>query len=88
MIMKDSLDGEFARKMVQIPSDAAPDMDTSGVKILTVGRFAAMKGYDLAIDAAKLLRDAGLDFIWYAVGDGALREELEKQIIFFSTDNS
>ena len=80
MIMKDILDVDFARKMAQLPSDAADQMNGSGVKILTVGRLANMKGYDLAIDAAKLLRDRGLDFAWYAVGDGALREELEHQI--------
>ena len=80
MVMKDILDVEFARKMAVMPSDAITEMNGSGVKILTVGRFAVMKSYDLAIDAAKLLRDRGLDFTWYAVGDGAIREQLEQQI--------
>ena len=80
MVMKDILDVEFARKMAGMPSDAITEMNGSGVKILTVGRFAVMKSYDLAIDAAKLLRDRGLDFTWYAVGDGAIREQLEQQI--------
>ena len=80
MVMKDILDVNFAGQMAQLPSDAAVQMNGSGVKILTVGRLANMKGYDLAIDAAKLLRDAGLDFTWYAVGDGPLRQQLEQQI--------
>lgn len=80
VIMKDILDVNFAGQMAQLPSDATAEMNGSGVKILTVGRLANMKGYDLAIDAAKLLRDRGLDFTWYAVGDGALREALEQQI--------
>lgn len=80
MVMKDILDVDFARKMARIPSDAAKDMDGSGVKILTVGRLARMKGHDLAIDAAKILQNRGLDFTWYAIGDGALRNDLEHQI--------
>ena len=55
-------------------------MSGPGTKILTVGRLCAMKGYDLAIDAARLLVERGLDFTWYVIGDGALREELEHQI--------
>ena len=80
MVMKDILDVDFARKMAKLPSEAADDMNCTGVKILTVGRLAYMKGQSLAIDAAKLLRDTGLDFTWYAVGDGSIREQLEKQI--------
>lgn len=80
MVMKDILDVEFAGQMAGMPSDAVTEMNGSGVKILTVGRFAVMKSYDLAIDAAKLLRDTGVDFTWYAVGDGAIREQLEQQI--------
>lgn len=80
MIMKDILDVDFARKMAKMPSAAAEDMNSSGVKILTVGRLANMKGHDLAVDAAKCFLDRGVDFTWYAVGDGDLREELEHQI--------
>lgn len=80
MIMKDILNVDFAGQMAQLPSKASSEMTGSGVKILTVGRLANMKGYDLAISAAKLLRDWGLDFTWYAVGDGPLRGGLEQQI--------
>ena len=80
MIMKDILDVDFARKMAALSSDAVAEMNGSGVRILTVGRFAVMKSYDLAIDAAKRLLDAGLDFTWYAVGEGPMRKQLEQQI--------
>ena len=78
--INDILDSDFATKMAQIPSDVEKGMIGSGTKILTVGRLSAMKGYDLAIDAARILAERGIDFIWYVVGDGALREELERQI--------
>lgn len=80
MVMKDILDAEFAVKMANMPSEVSRDMAGSGTKILTVGRLASMKGYDLAIGAAKILRDQGFPFTWYAIGDGALRGELERQI--------
>ena len=76
----DILDADFAAKMAEMPSGASTDMSGPGTKILTVGRLSAMKGYDLAIDAARLLVERGIDFTWYVIGEGALREELERQI--------
>lgn len=76
----DILDADFAAKMAEMPSGASADMSGPGTKILTVGRLSAMKGYDLAIDAARLLVERGIDFTWYVIGEGALREELERQI--------
>ena len=53
------------------------------VNILSVGRLWKQKGFDLAVDAAAILRDRGIDFCWYIVGEGALREPLQKQINAF-----
>ncbi len=80
MHIMDILDADFAAKMAEMPSGTSADMSISGTKILTVGRLSAMKGYDLAIDAARLLVKQGIDFTWYVIGEGALREELERQI--------
>lgn len=80
MVMKDILDVDFAIKMAEMPSEAHVEMAGDGIKILTVGRYAYMKGYDLAIDAAKILLEKGVKFSWYALGDGAIRKELEQQI--------
>lgn len=78
--MTDILDVDFAHKMALMDSHAEKDMATDGVKILTVGRFCAMKRYDLAVDAARILADKGVPFTWYAVGDGGLRAEIENLI--------
>ncbi|MBE6650886.1 MAG: glycosyltransferase [Ruminococcaceae bacterium] len=40
----------------------------SGVRILTVGRIADQKGYDLAIPAMKRLKDDGYKARWYVIG--------------------
>lgn len=52
----------------------------NGLKIVTVARLNSQKGYDMAVDAAKILKDKGIKFKWYAVGEGPLRPQLEKQI--------
>ena len=44
------------------------------------GRITSVKGYDLAVNAAEILRDKGLDFKWYFVGDGAERSNIDKLI--------
>lgn len=51
-----------------------------GFKILSVGRLSAEKGFDLAIEAAALVKERGLDFKWYIVGNGSLQGQLEALI--------
>ena len=48
--------------------------------LCTCGRFSAEKGCDLAVGAAKLLKDRSFDFLWYFVGDGDLRSALEDAV--------
>jgi glycosyltransferase involved in cell wall biosynthesis len=51
-----------------------------GIRILTVGRLAHQKGYDIALEACKKLKDSGVNFRWYALGKGPLKEEIEYYI--------
>lgn len=80
VMIKDILDVDFAHRMAEMKLDSQRWMNGRGVNILTVGRLAQMKGYDLAIDAAKLLKEKGVDFTWYVLGEGSLRSELEARI--------
>lgn len=50
-----------------------------GIRILTVGRLAYQKAFDIAIEAMKLVKDAGYRARWYVLGEGSEREMLEKQ---------
>lgn len=50
------------------------------VIIVTVGRIVEQKGYDIAVEAARILRDSNIDFQWFFVGDGVSRNEIEKLI--------
>lgn len=55
-------------------------MQNEGLKIVTVGRMVRLKGYDLAVRAAKILRDKGVSFCWYFIGDGEDRVAVEALI--------
>lgn len=55
--------------------------DKSTINILTVARLVIVhKGYDIAIKAAKLLKDNNYKFKWYVVGDGEDRENMQTMI--------
>lgn len=51
-----------------------------GLKLLSVGRLNNQKGFDIAIKAAKILKDKGLSFLWCILGEGELRADLTKLI--------
>lgn len=44
--------------------------------LCSCGRFAPVKGFDLALECAKKLKDNSIDFIWYFVGDGPEKDKL------------
>ena len=46
------------------------------LKLVSVGRVVQLKGFDMAVDAAAVLKKQGVDFKWFIVGDGPLRSEL------------
>ncbi len=50
------------------------------IALLTVGRLSSEKGQQMIPAAARMLLDAGYDIHWYLVGDGPLREEVEREI--------
>lgn len=54
--------------------------DPSCLKLLSVGRLHHLKGYDLAICAARILKEKHIRFKWIVVGEGSEREKLQKMI--------
>lgn len=57
------------------------------VKILTVGRFTNQKGFDLAIEAGRRLRNFGYSFCWYFIGWGPDEEMLRSMIDQYALNN-
>ena len=76
----DLYDAAIIQRMSELPSDKLVKKDLP--VIMTVGRLnKPHKGYDLALEAAKILRDRGVLFHWYAIGDGPYRSEMERYIV-------
>ena len=62
--------------------------ETDKTVICSCGRFSPVKGFDMAVEAAKILKDDGVDFIWYFVGDGPERANLENKITEYNLKNN
>ncbi|XHU85378.1 glycosyltransferase [Peribacillus muralis] len=77
-VIYDINNADFIMKMADIGTSYNDKYD--GIRILTIGRLNHQKGYDIAIAACKKLKEEGLDFRWYVLGKGPLREDIEKQI--------
>ena len=78
-VMPDLIECSIVERMSQRSSDKR--IDRTSPVIMTVGRLnKPQKGYDLALAAAKILRDRGVAFRWYAVGEGPYRAEMERYI--------
>ena len=56
--------------------------------LVTVGRLVRQKGYDIAVAACKILKERGLDFVWYLVGEGPERSMLEDHIAKFKLEEN
>lgn len=78
-VMWDIMDAVMIKRMSALPTEK--QIDKSYPVLMTAGRLnKPQKGYDLALMAAKVLRDRGVKFRWYAIGDGPYRGEMEKFI--------
>lgn len=72
-------DASHIRKLAKqtIPDIAAkPDI----LLLTTVGRMVPVKNYTLIVEAAKALKNKGIEFIWILVGDGEERSKVEMRI--------
>jgi glycosyltransferase involved in cell wall biosynthesis len=69
----------FMLQMAEVGEGYTDGFD--GTRILTIGRLAYQKGYDVAIEACRLLKEKGIHFCWYVLGKGPLQKQLEEDII-------
>ena len=77
-VIKDILNINQIRNLADEPLDAFNR--PARVKILTVGRLVPPKNYPLAVDAADILRNKGVDFVWAFIGEGGERSKIETLI--------
>lgn len=59
-----------------------------GLKLISIGRLNYQKGFDYAIEAARILKDKGVEFSWFIIGSGELKDALEEQIRSLGVEKS
>ena len=69
-------------QMIKRMSELEPEfkLDVPHLKLLTIGRLDHQKGYDIALEAARLLKERGILFTWYVLGKGGLYDEIKQTI--------
>lgn len=72
------IDQESIRRQAKQPGGFSDEY--GGTRLLTVGRLTWQKGYDIAMEAMSLLKEAGYKVRWYVLGEGDQRAALEKKI--------
>lgn len=58
-----------------------PEYDKDKLILCSCGRMTKVKGFDLAVKSAKILKDNGIDFKWYFISDGVERKGIEKLVL-------
>ncbi|CAM3385407.1 Glycosyl transferase family 1 domain-containing protein [Flavobacterium longum] len=64
---------------LQALAETPIDFPKRGVTLVTVGRLQPQKGFDMAVDALKILVDKGHDVYWYILGEGEQRSMLTEK---------
>ncbi|PLR68733.1 glycosyltransferase [Bacillus sp. UMB0893] len=64
----------------QLVDDDLFNKKADEISILSIGRLHYQKGFDLAIEACKILKDRGINIRWNIIGEGEERDKLEKLI--------
>lgn len=77
-IFQNVIDQEAIRMRAKEPGGFSDHFE--GIRLLTVGRLDYQKGYDIAVEAMKILKTSGYPVRWYALGEGAERKKLQKKI--------
>ena len=85
----DIINPDVIRNLAQSPENDLPVSKKGEITIVTVGRLTKPKNHLLAVDAAKILKDRGLDFKWYFVGEGEeMRPAIEERIAVKGLQNN
>ena len=75
----DIVNPSLIKSLASEPIGDMPKRDGEMI-LVTVGRLSPPKNHILAVDAARLLRDKGIRFKWFFVGEGGTRPAIEKRV--------
>ena len=60
----------------------------SQIKLLSIGRLSSQKGFDIAVESAKILKEKNLDFLWLIIGKGEDEILLKNKIKEYGLENN
>ena len=80
------IDAENIKKLANVSVDDIEKVDS--IKIMTLGRLSIEKGQDIIPAIAKKLKDRKIDFKWYIIGNGVLKERINREIKSFGLENN
>lgn len=86
MLLQNYVDAENVLQKAQKTQNVI-NIDKDVVNICSCGRLSPEKGFDMAVEAAAILRDKGCNFKWYFIGDGSERKKVEEIIEKYSLEN-
>lgn len=75
--LENYVDAESVRNKA---NEFVPDYPKDKLILCSCGRIISVKGFDLAVGAAKILKQQGINFKWFFVGDGVDRTKIESLI--------
>lgn len=76
-----------AERIIEKSKQRINDFHDACVNIVTVGRLTPVKGFDLALEAARKLQSQNVLFKWYFIGEGSERTFIERQISKFQLED-
>lgn len=76
VVINDIVDKEILLKQANLVPKI--NFDKSKINIVSVGRLAKAKGFELSIGACEILVRKGFAINWYIVGEGSERQKLEQ----------
>lgn len=82
LIIENTLDPSWVRQQACL-SAPLPAGESPLHRFCSVGRLSHAKGFDLAIEAAHMLRQGGLSFVWHIIGSGPEEPKLRQKIAEF-----
>lgn len=77
VVIPNLIDGERILSLAN--TSAVVTIDNRILNYVTVARLDVEKGIDQLLEIAKKLKDKKVNFRWYIIGDGPLREEMDKK---------
>ncbi|MBU8883068.1 glycosyltransferase [Kaistella sp. DKR-2] len=88
---------EFADKIYVMPNIVSPRLinklalesseDVYETSLVSVGRLESVKGFDMAIEAARILKEKNIRFHWSIIGEGTERQNLQNLIERYGLQN-